>query len=46
VRDGTPLPAVFTKFAQTTSNPLSIPAAQIGHNRDRWINEWTATVLR
>lgn len=46
VRDGTPLPAVFTKFAQVTSNPLTISAAQIGRNRERWINEWTATVLR
>lgn len=46
VRDGTPLPAVFTKFAQTTSNPLSIPAARIGQNRERWINEWTTTVVR
>jgi thiamine transport system substrate-binding protein len=46
VRDGTPLPAVFTKFAQVTTNPLTIPAAQIGRNRERWINEWTAAVLR
>jgi thiamine transport system substrate-binding protein len=46
VRDGTPLPAVFTKFAQTTANPLSIPAARIGQNRERWINQWTATVVR
>jgi thiamine transport system substrate-binding protein len=46
VRDGTPLPTVFTKFAQVTTNPLSIPPAQIGRNRERWINEWTATVVR
>ncbi len=46
VRDGTPLPTVFTKFADVTTNPLTIPAAQIGRNRERWINEWTAAVLR
>ncbi|HSO94826.1 MAG TPA: thiamine ABC transporter substrate-binding protein [Acidimicrobiia bacterium] len=46
VRDGTPLPTVFTKFAEVTTNPLTIPAAQIGRNRERWINEWTAAVLR
>ncbi len=46
VRGGTPLPAVFTKFAQVTSDPLVIPAARIGRNRERWINEWTTTVVR
>ena len=26
--------------------PLELPAAEIGANRDRWIDEWTQTVLR
>jgi thiamine transport system substrate-binding protein len=46
VRDGTPLPAVFTKFAEVPSNPLSLNAKKIGQNRERWISEWTSTVLR
>jgi thiamine transport system substrate-binding protein len=46
VRDGTPMPAVFTKFAEVPSKPLSLSAAKIGRNRERWITEWTSTVLR
>ena len=26
--------------------PLELPAAEIGRNRDRWIDEWTRAVLR
>ena len=46
VRDGTKLPVVFTKFADVAATPLSLPARQIGAQRDRWINQWTDTVLR
>jgi thiamine transport system substrate-binding protein len=46
VRDGTPLPLVFTKFAEVAKDPLSLPAPEIGRNRDQWIEQWTATVLR
>jgi len=46
VRDGTPLPAVFTKFAAVPPSSLSLPANQIGANRERWIEQWDATVLR
>jgi thiamine transport system substrate-binding protein len=46
VRDGVPLPPVFTKFADVPAHPLSLPAARIGRDRDRWIDEWTETVLR
>jgi thiamine transport system substrate-binding protein len=46
VRDGTPLPAVFTKFAEVPEQPLSLPAADIGAHRDAWIEQWTDTVLR
>ena len=46
VRDGTPLPPVFTKFAEVAKDPLSLPAPEIGRNRDQWIEQWTTTVLR
>jgi thiamine transport system substrate-binding protein len=43
---GTPLPAVFTRYAKVPPTPLTIDPATIAANRDRWIQEWTATVLR
>jgi thiamine transport system substrate-binding protein len=46
VRDGTPLPPVFTKFADVAKDPLSLPAPEIGRDRDQWIEQWTTTVLR
>ena len=46
VRDGTPLPEAFRKYAVSPPNPLELPAAEIGSNRDRWIDEWTQVVLR
>ena len=46
VREGTPLPAVFAKFAEVAPHPLTLPAAEIGTHRDAWIEQWTETVLR
>lgn len=46
VRQGTPLPSVFTKFAEVAKNPLSLSASEIARNRDQWIEQWTSTVLR
>ena len=46
VRDGTPLPPVFTKFADVAKDPLSLGSSEIGRNRDQWIEQWTSTVLR
>jgi thiamine transport system substrate-binding protein len=46
VRNGTPLPQVFQRFADVVAKPLSLPAAQIGKQRDHWIEQWTDTVLR
>ena len=46
VRDGTPLPDAFRLYAVSPRRPLELPAAEIGRNRDRWIDEWTQTVLR
>ena len=46
VRDGTPLPAVFSKFADVAKTPLVLPPADINAHRDAWIEQWTDTVLR
>jgi thiamine transport system substrate-binding protein len=46
VRDGTPLPEAFEKYAVSPPSPLELPAEEIGDNRDRWIDEWTQVVLR
>jgi thiamine transport system substrate-binding protein len=46
VRRATPLPDVFTRFAQVAPHPFQIPTGEIGHNRDAWIRQWTDTVLR
>ncbi|MFI5046111.1 MAG: thiamine ABC transporter substrate binding subunit [Acidimicrobiia bacterium] len=46
VRDGTPLPPVFEKFADVAPNPLTLPPAEIAQHRDQWIEQWTQTVLR
>jgi thiamine transport system substrate-binding protein len=46
VRNGTPLPDAFRRYAVSPPRPLELPAATIGLNRDRWIDEWTRTVLR
>ena len=46
VRDDARLPAVFTKFAEVPTDPATLPPDLIGKNREQWIDEWTATVLR
>jgi len=46
VRNGTPLSDAFRRYAVSPPRPLDLPAAEIGRNRDRWIDEWTQTVLR
>jgi thiamine transport system substrate-binding protein len=40
------LPPEFYEFAVVPESPLTLPPDQIEANRDRWIKEWTATVLR
>jgi thiamine transport system substrate-binding protein len=45
-RSGTPLPAVFTKYATVPAQPFTLPPAEIGAQRDDWIKQWTTTVLR
>jgi thiamine transport system substrate-binding protein len=45
-RDDVALPEVFRRFADIPPHPASMSPATIGRNRERWINEWTDTVLR
>jgi thiamine transport system substrate-binding protein len=40
------LPEAFTQFTQVPAEPGTLDPALIGANRDRWIEEWTDTVLR
>jgi len=46
VRDGVALPAAFEEFADVAPSPLELPPSAIQENRERWIREWTETVLR
>jgi thiamine transport system substrate-binding protein len=45
-RDDVDLPAVFERFAQVPDEPARMDPIEIGRNRERWIDEWTDTVLR
>jgi thiamine transport system substrate-binding protein len=38
------LEPVFSQFAVNVPEPLTIAPDQIGANRDRWLNEWSAAV--
>jgi thiamine transport system substrate-binding protein len=46
VRQGVPLPEQFVKHALVPEDPLSLPAAEIDANRDRWLAAWTDVVVR
>ena len=43
---GTPLPKVFTDFAATPTDPLTIDPAQIDQNRAAWLDAWDQVTLR
>ncbi len=45
VREGARLPKVFRLFADVPDHPLSLPPREIGAERERWIEQWTDTVL-
>ena len=45
-RAGTKLPPVFERFADVPTDPATLPPDDIGVNRERWIDQWTETVLR
>jgi thiamine transport system substrate-binding protein len=40
------LPLEFERYTVVPREPLTLPPRRIADNRDRWIEEWTATVLR
>jgi thiamine transport system substrate-binding protein len=40
------LPDEFTKWAKVAEKPASIDPAQISANRQKWIQDWTKTVLQ
>ena len=44
-RSGVPLPRVFRRFDRPIRHPLELSSKTIGANRDRWIREWTDTVI-
>jgi thiamine transport system substrate-binding protein len=46
VVDGTPLPAVFRKFAIPPPHPYSMTPTEIGAHRKAWLDEWTQIVLQ
>jgi thiamine transport system substrate-binding protein len=46
VRLGTPLPELFQKYAPLATNPLSLTPDEISTNRDKWVEQWTETVVR
>jgi thiamine transport system substrate-binding protein len=43
---GARLPPEFRKFAVVPRDPLELPPEEIEANRERWVKEWTAVVLR
>jgi thiamine transport system substrate-binding protein len=43
---GTPLPEVFTKYAQVPADPFTMTPQEIGANRTAWLNQWTQIVLQ
>ena len=40
------LPEAFERFAPPAAQPATLDPALVAENRDRWIEEWTQTVLR
>lgn len=40
------LPEVFTKFARVADQPVLLDPAFIAANRDKWIQDWTQTILK
>jgi len=45
-RTGTPLPDVFTRFAQAPADPAALTPEQIEAGREDWLMAWTDVVLR
>jgi thiamine transport system substrate-binding protein len=45
VRSDASIPEAWERFAPLGGEPWDVPAQQIAENRERWIEEWTATVI-
>jgi thiamine transport system substrate-binding protein len=45
-RTATPLPEVFTQYAQAPAEPAQISPERIDAGRDAWLKAWTDAVLR
>ena len=45
-RLGTEVPPEFAEFGATPKDPYSLEPTKIAASRDRWIEQWTDTVLR
>jgi thiamine transport system substrate-binding protein len=39
------LPSDWKKYAAVVDNPIQVPAAELGANRETWIKAWTAAVI-
>lgn len=46
VREGTPLPESFERYAPVPENPFTVSPSRIGANREAWIEDWTRVMLR
>jgi len=46
VREGTPLPESFERYAPVPPDPFTLPPSEISAHRDRWIEEWSSEMLR
>ena len=46
VRNDVELPPVFKNFAEVAPDPQAISSSRIEKNREKWIADWTETVLR
>jgi thiamine transport system substrate-binding protein len=46
VRQGTPLPAAWARFAVQPKHPYSVSPAEISAHRDTWLREWSNIVSR
>jgi thiamine transport system substrate-binding protein len=45
-RSDAALPGEFERFAVVPGSPLDLPPEEIEENRERWVDEWTAIVVR
>ncbi len=46
VRQGTPLPPAWAKFAVQPRHPYAVSPADISAHRDAWLREWSDIVSR